>query len=102
MNAVDSPQAFKQLFHEVDHSAVFSAEVTDQYSCNCASPVCLLGEHRDNFKIYLFFWRNDFINYVDVMLAHRNRGQYGVTEQCVILQHCVVSKHRMLLSGDQY
>ena len=43
---------FKQLMHEADHSALFSADVTDQCSCNCASPLCLQAEHRDIFTFY--------------------------------------------------
>jgi hypothetical protein len=30
--------ALKQLMHEADHLSLFSAEVTDQCSCNCAFP----------------------------------------------------------------
>jgi len=49
---VDYPQVFKQLLHESDHSPLFSAEVTDQCSWNCASPVCLHGVHTDIFTVY--------------------------------------------------
>jgi len=38
--------------HESDQSALFSAEVTDQCSCNCASPVYLHVVHRGSFTFY--------------------------------------------------
>ena len=47
-------------------------------------------------------WRNDFNICMDIILSHRTWGQYGVMEQCVILQYCVVSKHRVLFCDDQY
>jgi len=42
----------KQLLHEADRSPLFSAEVADQCSCNCAFAECLHGVHRDNFTFY--------------------------------------------------
>jgi hypothetical protein len=47
--------ALKQLMHEADHLSLFSAEVTDECSCNCASTECLHGVHRDNFTFYHCF-----------------------------------------------
>jgi hypothetical protein len=52
MDVVDLSPVLKQLLHEADHSPHFSAEVTDQCSCNCASIVCLHGVHRDIFTFY--------------------------------------------------
>jgi len=42
----------KQLMHKADHLPVFSAEITDQCSCNCASAVCLHGANREIFTFY--------------------------------------------------
>ena len=52
VDVVDPSPMMKQLMHKADHSPQFSAEVTDQYSCNCASAECLHGAHRDNFTFY--------------------------------------------------
>jgi len=52
MDVLDPSPALKQLINEADHSALLSADVTDQYSCNCASRVCLHGVHRDIFTFY--------------------------------------------------
>ena len=49
VGAVDPSPALKQLMNEADHLSLFSAEVTDQCSCNCASAECLHGVHMDNF-----------------------------------------------------
>jgi hypothetical protein len=48
------------------------------------------------------FWRNESNIYVDVILSHRKWRRCGVTEHCVILLYCVVSKHTILLSDDRY
>ena len=45
-------RGMKPLIHEADHSPLFPVEVTDQYGCNCASPECLHGMHRDIFTFY--------------------------------------------------
>jgi hypothetical protein len=37
-----------------------------------------------------------------IILSYRKWGQCGVMEKCVIIQYCVVWKHRMWLSDDQY
>ena len=55
VDAVSPSLAIKHLVHESDHLALFSAEVTDQSSCNCASPVCLHSVHSDNFVFYYRF-----------------------------------------------
>ena len=52
VDAVDPSPVMKQLLHEAYHSFLLSAEVTDQCSCNCASPDCLHGVHRDNFTLF--------------------------------------------------
>jgi hypothetical protein len=52
--------------------------------------------------LLLLFCGNDCNIYMDVILCYRKWGQCGVMEQCVIVQYCVVSKHRMMLSDDQY
>jgi len=41
--------------HEADHLSLFSAEVTDRCSCNCASAKCLHGVHTDSFTFYHCF-----------------------------------------------
>ena len=64
-------------------------------------PVCHHGVHRDIYLLPLC-WRNDSNIYMDVILSRTKWGRYGVMEQCVILQHCVVSKHRMLLCDERY
>jgi hypothetical protein len=51
----DPSLVMKQLMHEADHSPLFSAEATDQCSCNCAPPKCLHGVHRDIFTFYHCF-----------------------------------------------
>ena len=101
VDVVDPSPELKQLMHEADHLSVFSAEVTDQCSCNCASAECLRSVHGQLYLLPLFC-RNDSNIYVDIILSHRKWGWCGVMEQCVMLQYCVVSKHRMLLSDDQY
>jgi len=55
VDVVDPSPVLKQLMHEADHSPLLSAEVTDQCSCNCASPLCLHGLHRDNLTFYHCF-----------------------------------------------
>ena len=51
VDVVDPSPALKQLMHEADHLSLFSAEVTDQCSCNCASAECLHGVNTDNFSL---------------------------------------------------
>jgi hypothetical protein len=53
VDVVDPSPMLKQLVHEADHSPQFSAEVTDQCSCNCASAECLHAVHRDDFTFYM-------------------------------------------------
>ena len=101
VDVVDPSTELKQLMHEADHLSLFSSEVTDQCSCNCASAECLHGVHRDSCTFYHLFCRNDSNIYVDLILSLRKWGRCGVMEQCVMLQYCVVSKHRMLLYDDQ-
>ena len=60
----------KQLLHEADHSPLFSAEVADQCSCNCAFAECLHGVHRGDYLLPLCL-RYDFNVYVDVILPYR-------------------------------
>jgi hypothetical protein len=55
VDVVDPSPALKQLMCEADHLSVFSAAVTDQCSCNCASAECLRGVHRDSFTFYHCF-----------------------------------------------
>jgi hypothetical protein len=52
VDVVDPSPALKQLMHEADHSFLFPAVVTNQCSCNCASPECVRGVHRDIFTFY--------------------------------------------------
>jgi hypothetical protein len=51
----DPSPAFKQLMHEAGHLSLFSSEVTDECSCNCASTECLHGAHKDKFTFYHCF-----------------------------------------------
>jgi hypothetical protein len=44
----------KQTGHEVDHSPPFSAEIKNEWSYTCTSPIGLLGMDRDNF-IFTFY-----------------------------------------------
>jgi hypothetical protein len=91
VDVVDPSPALKQLMHEADHLYLFSAEVTDECSCNCASTECLHVVHRETlpFTIVLEEW----LQYLrDIILPYRKWGCCGVMEQCVILQYCVVSK----------
>ena len=55
MDVVDPSPALKQLMHEADHLSLFSAEITDQCSCSCASPECLRGVATDNLTFCLCF-----------------------------------------------
>jgi len=55
----DPSPVLEQLMHEADHLSLFSAEVTDQCSCNCASAECLHGVHTDNFTFNHLFCRID-------------------------------------------
>ena len=55
VNVVDPSPVLKQLMHEADHLSLFSAEVTDQCSCNCVSAECLHGVHTDSFTVYHCF-----------------------------------------------
>ena len=55
VDVVDPSPVLKQLMHEADDLSLFSAEVTDQCSCNCASAECLHGVHTDNFTLYHCF-----------------------------------------------
>jgi hypothetical protein len=64
-------------------------------------PVCLHGVHRD-ISLLPLCWRNGSINHMNIILSRTKWGRYGVMEQCVILQFCVVSKHRMLLCDERY
>ena len=55
VDVVDPSPVLKQLMHDADHLSLFSGEVTDQCSCNCASAECLHGVHTDNFALYHCF-----------------------------------------------
>jgi hypothetical protein len=100
VDVVDPSPVLKELMHEADHSPLLSAEVADQCCCNCASAECLQGVDRDNFTFYhcvggmtpVSTWTH---------LCPAETIRYGVKEYCVILQYCVVSKHRKLLFDDQ-
>ena len=63
VDVVDPSPALKQLMHEADHSPLFSADVTDHCSCDCASLVCLHGVH--------LFWRSDSNVYVYMIQSRR-------------------------------
>jgi hypothetical protein len=88
--------ALKQLMHEADHSPLLElSAVLSVLSLNV-------------FMVYTgisiplsLFWRNDLNICMDVILSPRKWVQYGVMEQCAILQYCVVSRHRLWLSHDQ-
>jgi len=101
VDAVDPSPAMKQLMHVSDHSALLSAEVTDQCSCNCASPVCLHGVHRDSFVFYYCFRGMTSISTWTSSCPGENASGV-VSWNVVIQQYCVVSKQRMLLSDDLY
>jgi hypothetical protein len=83
VDVVGPSPPLKQLMHDVDHLSLFSAEVTDECSCNRVSPKCLQGQ------LYLLplFWRNDSNIYMDIILSHRKWGRCGVRERCVIPQY---------------
>jgi hypothetical protein len=55
VDVVDPSPALKHLIYEADHLSLFSSEVTDECSCNCACGECLHGVHRDSFTFYCRF-----------------------------------------------
>jgi len=99
---VDPSTALKQLLHEANHSALFSADVTDQCSCNCASPVCLHCIHRNNFVFNYCFGRRAPMSTRTSFCPGGNEGDIELLNLVLIQQYCVVSKHRLLLSDDLY
>ena len=96
VDVVDPSPALKQLLHEADHSPLFSADVTDQCSCNCAPPKCLHGVHRDIFTFFPCFGGMTPICMCN-SVPQKISAKWSRGTVCVILQYCVVSKHNVAI-----